>query len=291
MVVDGSKKRSCWLRSFIDNYIFIKGGYSIWRHLIPFAIASLLLIILSVPKDNLILKLVKLLQRPGWIWVPTVLLTITASMVYILTMKLQIRQAYFFPEGDLRRTIGTTLTYILLCALMAYLVLQSTSTNGNIFGEIWTCLLVAVLSLTGIGWSGPNSWVDSIGIKLPDYTAARISYAQAADTLQTIRKKTTCNSKDVDDFLKAINDLYTGIEANFHLEPAWSKRGLEGIRDALRSIKDQIEELKKTKKDYFFRDFACVCRYQKEDQYGKFISTLRELGGYFHDWQYIENQA
>jgi hypothetical protein len=204
-------------------------------------------------------------------------------------MKLQIRRAYFFPEGDLRRTIGTTLTYILLCAAMAYLVLQSASKNGNIFGEIWTCLLVAVLSLTGIGWSGPHSWVDSIGIKLPDYTAARLAYAQAADTLQKIREKAACTGDDVDDFLKAIDDLYTGIEANLHLEPEWSRRGLEGIRDALRSVKDQIEELKKTKKDYFFRDFACVCRYQKEDQYGELISTLKKLNGYFPDWQYTEN--
>jgi hypothetical protein len=41
----------------LDSFVFVKNGYSVWIHLIPFAIAALLLLILSVPTDNLLLNL------------------------------------------------------------------------------------------------------------------------------------------------------------------------------------------------------------------------------------------
>src|SRR4030066_78054 len=53
-----------------DRFIFLKNGYSFFKHLVPFAISALILLTLSIPADNLLLKLVKLLQKPSWVWLP-----------------------------------------------------------------------------------------------------------------------------------------------------------------------------------------------------------------------------
>jgi len=34
----------------IDQWVFIKKGYSLWMHIVPFAVAGLLLVVLSVPE-------------------------------------------------------------------------------------------------------------------------------------------------------------------------------------------------------------------------------------------------
>ena len=174
---------------YLDNFIFVKNGYSVCTHLIPFAIASLLLLTLSVPKDNLLLNLVEVLQRPSWIWLPAGLLTAAAAVVYFATINVQIRQAYLWSDGDLRRTIGTSLVYVVLCMLMVYAVLMFISSYEMTLGTIWACLLVAVLSLTGIGWKRPRAWVDAIGIKSPNYTNGRASAAKLTEILQKVRSK------------------------------------------------------------------------------------------------------
>lgn len=118
--------------ALLDEFIFIKNGYSFFKHLVPFAISALLLLTLSIPSgnlpsDNLLLKLVNLLKVPSWIWLPAALLTTIVAVVYIVSINVQNRQAYLWSDGDIRRTIGTSLSYIILCTLMAFVVLRSVS--------------------------------------------------------------------------------------------------------------------------------------------------------------------
>lgn len=89
----------------LDSFVFVKNGYSVWIHLIPFAIAALLVLTLSVPTDNLLMNIVKELQQPSWIWLPAVLLTAVAAAVYIITINVQIRQAYLWSKYNLRRWV------------------------------------------------------------------------------------------------------------------------------------------------------------------------------------------
>lgn len=139
---------------------YLKKGYSALKHLVPFLIAALLLLTLSVPADNLLLKLANLLQRPSWVWLPAGLLTLVAMVVYGRIIYVQVRQAYLWPDHDRRRTISTSLMYVVLCSLMAFGVLQLVSTKTEVaqditLGNVWACFLIAVLSLTGLVGQDP----------------------------------------------------------------------------------------------------------------------------------------
>jgi hypothetical protein len=274
----------------LDSFVFVKNGYSVWIHLIPFAIAALLLLILSVPTDNLLLNLVKVLQQPSWIWLPAGLLTAVAAAVYIVTVNVQIRQAYLWSKYNLRRTIGTSLTYIFLCMLMAYVVLLSVSSHEKTtLGDIWACLLVAVLSLTGIGWLGPSSWVKSISVKSPNYMNSHRSVKKLTEILQCVRTKSSSDKQDVEDFLSDAENLRSSIETNLQLEPKWAKYNLQIASNELYTLRDKINEYFPTNNDLAVKDFAAACKYQKQHQYQEFIETLKTLSKYWSEWEWQED--
>jgi hypothetical protein len=269
----------------MDDWVFIKNGYSFWTHLVPFAIAALLLLILSVPPDNLLLKLAGLLQQPSWIWLPAGLLTAIATYVYIATIHVQIRQGYLWPDADLRRTIGTSMAYIVLCTLMAYAVLRSALTRETTLGDVWACFLLAVLSLTGIGWKGPGSWVESIGIKSPDYTDGRLAARKLTAILQRVRSQERGDKKDVEEFLEAATNLRASIETNFESEPKWARANLESVNATLHTLVEQVETLFPDNDVLAVENFPAACSCQQESLYREFITALRTLGRHWHEWQ------
>ncbi|MEW6162170.1 MAG: hypothetical protein AB1606_02455 [Nitrospirota bacterium] len=155
-------------------------------------------------------------------------------------------------------------------------------------GDIWACLLVAVLSLTGIGWSGPNSWVESIGIKSPNYADARLSVIKLAEILQRVRKeeiKGINSTREIEDFLQVGRKLRFSIKENLHIEPKWAKYKLQRASEALRTLLEQTEEQFPTSNKSKVEDFPIACRYQKEDQYKEFIQALKDLSAYWPKWQ------
>jgi hypothetical protein len=277
---------------YLDDFIFVKNGYSVCIHLIPFVIASLLLLTLSVPKDNLLLNLVEVLQQPSWIWLPAGLLTAVAAVIYFFTIKAQVRRAYLWSDGDFRRTVCTSLVYVILCTLMVYAVLMFISSYEMTLGTIWACLLVAVLSLTGIGWKRPSKWVDSIGIKSPNYKDGRASAAELTEILQKVRSKKIADKQYVEDkqylegFLAAAKDLHSNIETNLQIEPEWAKYDLERASGTLYTLWKQVETEFPTNSDSAVSDFLAVCRDQVEFDYPWFKETLEILSEYWPKWHY-----
>ncbi len=282
-VTDNEKIQYKSFIAHLDDFVFVKNGYSVWKHLVPFSIAALLLIILSIPTDDLLLKLADLLQEPRWLWLPAGLLTVISTAVYYYTINVQIRQAYLWKDGDRRRTIGTSLAYITLCTLMAYAVLP-VSLGKTTFGDIWASFLLAILSLTGIGWSGPNSWVESIGIKSPDYTEGRLAAKELTNILNRVRIKDISNKQDVEDFSKAIENLRSNIKTNLELEPEWAKDKLEKASDALFTLSKQVEKNFPTN-NKSVEYFAAACRCQMGEVYKEFIETFNILSEYWCEWQ------
>jgi hypothetical protein len=287
----GYVKMQCVI-AYLDYFVFVKNGYSVWAHLIPFAIASLLLLTLSVTKENLLLNLAEVLRQPSWIWLPAALLTAVATVVYIIAIKAQIRQAYLWSDGNLRRTLFTSLVYIILCTLMAYMVLMSAPSYEITLGGIWACLLVAVLSLTGVGWSVPSSWVESINVKCPNYTDSHLSIKKLADALKDVRSKSTSDKRDVEDFLEAVENLSSDIKKNLQIEPKWAEDNLQKNRSASEKLYDLGEQIRAqflTNNESAVMDFAPACRY-KAKHYLEFIRTIKALNDYWPEWQYKESK-
>lgn len=271
--------------TWVDRFLFIKNGYTFVSHLVPFSIASLLLLSLSVPKDNLILKLGNLLKEPSWMWLPAGLVTAVASIVYIATIHEQVRKAYLWPDRDCVRTITTSAVYLVLCTLMAFAVLKSIISRSVGWVDIWTCFLIAVLSLTGIGWSKPKSWAESMGIKSPDYTQGRIHANQLGTILSTARDKANSDQKDIQAFLTAANGLRSNIETNLPIEPEWAKGSLSEASNALYNLIDQVNTKFPTTNPEKVSDFATACRCQQKFLYQKLIENLTVLSKYWQDWR------
>ena len=276
----------------LDYYVFVKNGYSVWVHLIPFAIALLLLLTLSLPEGNLLLNLIEVLQQPSWIWLPAGLLAAVAAVIYFVTIKVQIRRAYLWSDGDFRRTICTSLVYVILCTLMIYTVLMSISSYKITFGTILACLLVAVLSLTGIGLNISNSWVDSAvdsaGIKSPKYTDGRASAEKLTKTLNRVRREKNADKRDVVDFLGAAKDLCSNIEANLQMEPEWAKCDLRKADDALHALVELVNVQFPTDNESAVKGFTTTCNYQKLyiGTNAKFKAIMETLCKYWPEWQY-----
>jgi hypothetical protein len=276
--------------AFLDKFVSVKNGYSVWKHLVPFAIAALLLITLSIPTDNLFLKLVNLLQYPSLLRLPAGLLTIVSTIVYILTINIQIHQGYLWSDGDRRRTIGTSLFFIILCTALAIIVLWSISTEKTTiwditFWDVWASYLLAILSLTGIGWSGPNSWVKSVGIKYPNYTDGRLAAKKLTIIIQGMQNGNKSCDRDVKDFSDSIEALRSNIEKNLEQEPKWTVDKLREISSNLRDLQEQVMDKFLTDDKAKIDDFAEACRCKKKSIYGTFIDKLNSLSKYWNEWQ------
>jgi hypothetical protein len=238
-----------------------------------------------VPEDNLMLKLVGLLNTPSWIWLPAGLVTTISLIVYVTSIYQQVSKAYLWPNNDRVRTIITSIFYLSLCTLMAALVLMSALTRSIHLADIWACFLIAVFSLAGIGWSQPASWVESMGIKSPDYTKGRNYAEQLSNILLEVRKKKRSEKKDVDEFLAAAKGLKSNIDTNISIEPTWARNNLEEVKDTLyeliNEIKTQFPENEPDKIEYF----ASACRCQQKTYYQTFIDKLERLGNFWQSWQ------
>ena len=273
------------LKPHIDWLLFTKRGYSLLKHVVPFSIAAVLLVLVSVPKDNLLVQLASRLQQPSWLWLPAGLLTLATIAVYLATVSVQIRRAYLFKEGLWRRTIATSILYIVICTSMAYGVLRSTSSGSLTAGIIWACLLLALLSLTGIGWSGPSSWVESIGIQCPDYTESDEAALSVTIILNRLRRKASSEKRDVVDFLESVNNLRTGIEKNIKYEPTWAQAQLDPIVNKLGTLQQVVKSSFPDSDGNAIQDFAVACRCQKRPQYSEFITALSETAQNWTAWK------
>lgn len=269
----------------LDKFVFIKNGYSFLKHLAPFLVTALLPLIMTLPDENVLLKLVNVIEQPSWVWIPACLLTFVAGAVYVRSVNVQVRRAYLWSDMDLRRTIITSLTYIILCTLIAYGVLQFASSQQTSSGAILACLLLAVFSLAGICRSVPDGWVKSIGIKSPDYTEGRQSAKTLMDIFGNVRKKPYGEKRDIQDFLKAAQNLCSEIEKNLELEPEWAKHELETVKDQIRTLIEQTQKhfLKDNKSAV--ENFPAACSCEQEPHYPEFVRTIRTLGNYWNKLQ------
>jgi len=275
----------------VDGFISVKKAYMVWKHLVPFAVASLLLLMLSLPGLKLFFKFSDLLDRRGLLWAPAGILTVAAAVVYFQTIKSQIYRAYLWDNRDRVRTLCTSLAYVILCTLMAYGVARSVSPVEPTTGNIWASLLVALLSLTGIGWKGPSSWVESAGIKSPDYTDARSNAAKITKILKRVRGERASTERDVEDFLKAAESLQAEIEKNIEFEPPWMKCALQEASESVLRMAGKVRALFPLDDASAVQDFADACRYYSETQYGEFIESLRALGNRWDEWRYSSDRA
>lgn len=269
------------LAARMDRLLFVKRGYSLYQHLVPFAIASLLLLLLlSLRPDDLLVRLVEVLQKPTWLRLPAALLTVVSALVYVAALRLQVAKAYLEAGGLGRRTAATAALYVLLCSLLAYGVLQTRSSALPLApGTVWACCLLALLSLTGLGWQGPGSWLESLGVEVPDYTDAHRAARELRRLLGQLRRKAVGEPHDVAAFSKLATRLHQSIETNLPLEPRWA-------RDAPRRAQEEAERLVEETGRAFpesnaaaVQDFATAVALQREHQYPKFTAQLRQVEG------------
>jgi hypothetical protein len=259
----------------LDHFICVKNSYLFWKHLVPFTISSLLLLLLSIPKENLLLNLSNVLQKPDWIWIPAILLTIISIGVYVATVYVQVCKLYPCSRYDISRTLGTCLFYSITCTLMAYAVLLSALSRDITFGDLWACILLTALSLTGIGWSGPKSWVETVGISFPDYEYGRRLTKKLNQSLKKIQSIPISKKQDIQDFVNILEALRENIDNNLHLEPKWFRYNMSIIT---RSIDDLTKQTKNSfllnSSSLATEQFAPACRKELAFQYSEFTSSL-----------------
>lgn len=272
------------LKRRLDWLVFTKRGYSLLTHLVPFCIAALLLLIVSVPDDNLLIQLATRLQTPSWLWAPAAMLTLATAAVYFAIVFVQIRRAYLFRDGCWRRTATTTTFFVITCTSMAFAVLISASARTPYAATIWACLLLALLSLTGIGWSTPSSWIESLGIKLPDYTEPEVEVQRVTEIVARMRREGNSNKQDVQRFLEAVNSLRSEIEKNLKYEPGWEQANLSPIVQELRNLHEVAQSSFPISDANKIKDFAVACQCQKT-QYSEFMTALNATGKYWSAWK------
>lgn len=272
------------LAEFLNRFLYLKKGYSILAHVLPFGIASLLLLTLTVSSDNLLLKLVLSLKQPA-VWLPAVLLSAISTVVYVLTVYAQIRKAYIFPEERNKlRTGATCFCFLLLCALTAYIVLRSASVEASTCAGAWACLLVAILSLTGIGWSTPSSWADAMGVKHPDYSEAHRLVPLLTAALVSVRNETHGSKSDVTNILIYAGNLKNELEKNADCEPAWAQQRVTNAKDALAEFVAAVTASFANADDQVVGDFADVMNCQRDFQYHRVVVAVTNLRQFWPKW-------
>ncbi len=270
---------------WLDQYVYIKNAYTIWTHLIPLAIAALILLVVSLPSGDVIISLVNVLQDPNPLWIPVLLLTGIASLVYWVSLRVQISRAYLWPDRDATRTAGTFLLCVFLGTLISFIVLWPQLEAPSVIGTLWACFLVAVLSLTGIGWTRAENWVEAVGIVPPDYLDGRTAAEVLTGILSRVRSSSS-SPEDIGEFADNLSSLIEAVRENIRLEPAWSQVRIRGALELLETLDGELESNFLSASDATALEFAPACRFQMQYRYGDFVDTLRALGGYWHDWRY-----
>ena len=269
----------------MDTMFFVRNAYVLVKHIAPFSVASLVLLTLSVPADNLLIKLAVLLKQPGVIYIPAILLTLGMSVIYIITVWSLSTRMYLWPRWDSLRTLFTATIGIAACTAMAYGVIQSTGSITNTYADVWACYLVAILSLTGVGWSGLGDWIEAMGIRYPDYRSSRRAAEKLTVLLKSVRCQQRGSQRDVSDFLQAVKDLRINIETNLGMEPEWARGELGNASDGLRELIESVEESIPFTNERAVSDFVDVCKFHKECEYPDVTKALKSLGTFWHDWR------
>jgi hypothetical protein len=269
--------------STLDNVLFVKNGYLFLKHLIPFLIAALLLLMLSVPGDNLLVQLVNRLEGSKGARIAAAIVTVVATAIYVSSVNAEIRTAYLWKRHDFVRTIFTSVFYVALCTGLSFFVLRSFRAQDVSLEGLWACYLIAILSLTGVGWSLPSKWVESIGVKSPNYERGRIAAGNICKILNEMRGKAFSTSADVKAFTQIMKDLQANINENIEIEPSWSRGELE-------HVETEIDRLLTETKVWFPIDnktrvelFANACR-SEGVYFSNFVNCLESLGRYWQDW-------
>jgi hypothetical protein len=220
------------------------------------------------------------------LWISAALLTVVALGVYYASIFIQVRQAHLWTDGNVTCSIVTAFLYLLLCTLMAYGVLRASKNGLVTLGAVWACFLLATLSLTGIGWSVPDSWVKTIGITIPDYTQARTYARGLKDIVENISVKPFGTENDIKDFLKLAESLLEELRKNKDLEPAWARPDPDPI------INDINEIIVLTNKHFKLDDipaierFSSACKLEADEMhYPGFVPALKRVKNYWINWK------
>lgn len=212
-------------------------------------------------------------------------------MVYISMIVAQVCKAYLNSEGDYRRGFLTSFFYIILCSWMAYSIINNVSPtqlgeslNSDPLLKLWASFLIGLLSLTGVAWSGPGSWVDCIGIRSPDYTNGRKNAKIISNILANIRdvdQKTSIRnfnpSKKMTDFSNAVEALLKNIEENFDIEPSWASKDLYIIASYLYILSNELRNFGNN-----YTNFEVACKGGSD--FKDFHNALEKLSLYWPDW-------
>ena len=235
------KELRCQYVKPLDDYIFIKNGYSIMVHLIPFFLVCLLLLVTSLPSGDLLTELATKFKNQDDVSSSlAILLAVIAAVIYFLSLKLQVDQAYLLtPKHEFFRPFLTSLVYAVFCTFMALLVLWSKTAPLSLswdrwnlildtisFGDILACFLLAIVSFLGVGWNMPNSLATSMGISSPNYSDARLYVKKIANVIKYNRTNNSVRASDIKAFYDLAQDLQSSIKENMDLEPYWGKEGL-----------------------------------------------------------------
>ena len=261
-----------------NRYFFLKKGYAFLSHVVPFGVASLLLLTLSLPGGDL-------LSAPHAVAVPALFLTGVALTVYVFSVRTQIRRAYLDGGNHWLRALVTAAVFIALATGMAWLVLDSTGRPAGGLsaqvGRAWACLLVALLSLTGIGWSTPSTWHERVGVELPDYRKARGMIDAIARSMAEIRASTVGTPLQRDGLAKAFDDLAGELRQNLRLEPRWARPPLQEAEEALQAI---AARFKSDFAEANVPDLPAALRGEKDPLYPSFVPALAKVQDSFRAW-------
>ncbi len=269
----------------LNNYIFFKKGLSFVNHLVPFTIISILSLFLSLPSGDLLIKLASKLDNLNISWVIAVFVTCVSIYIYFLSILSQIKKAYLFPYRNFTKAIITCLFFIALCTSIAFIVLmfskRLTICEALTIGNIFASLLLASISLIGVGWKLP-SLVETIGIKLPDYTEAHNSIKDIEKILDKYYLGNSSDIISVKDYFNKIDKLLNNIEKERDFEPPWAKTKIESVEYSLKSL---IEEGKCFLKPGEASNLAPVIRGQITDgRYKSFLTEFKKLISFWPEW-------
>ncbi|HEU0297973.1 MAG TPA: hypothetical protein VFR37_00925 [Longimicrobium sp.] len=268
----------------MDRVLFLKNGYSLWMHAVPFGVAALLLLVFSLAADDPLRRLVDVLSRPNWLWIPAILLTAVSALVYLLTIRYQVRRAYLWPQRVLLRTLATATLYLALAFGGTYGVWRLSVPDTDGWGARWACLVLALLSLAGLGWTMPKGWIDDIGVRSPDYLRAHALARELARVLGRVRGTAIGRRQDVARVEEVLGALRDEIEENVEREPAWAAEQPRAFSERLHTLLLAIEAGFAT--ETAIADFPAALKGQKKHLYRAFTEAMEEVVDQWPAWRH-----
>jgi hypothetical protein len=241
----------------------------------------------SAADEKLFKNLSKSLETPGIIYFPALFLTAVVFVIYYISLKENISNAYLWPDLIFQRTICTSIIFMIICAMVIFVVVSSATNYQINSGKILACFLVASLSLTGYGWSLPSSLAKLIEEKSPNYNECHQNVAKITKILIDVRKKSQSTEQNVNEFYEAVKNLYSLINKNMLKEPKWAKGAIENVAENLFSLMQCLEtNFLKTQDPNDIANFADASNGKDESgRYTNYLKILNNLGEFWHDWK------